>query len=399
MKNTVITYRNFIIMVSLFTILVPSILKSQTGVIAFSNTPPNDNNEIYIINADKTGLQQITNRPGRDAGPSWSPDAKQIAFYTHYDNQNTWSIFKMKANGDSIVRLTNTAGVFDSSPHWSPIEPKIIFSREYPPNFNAEIWTMDTNGTNLVRIVENGLGGEWSPDGSQIVYASEQDGDFEIYVMNNNGSGLVKLTDNEAADYWPSWSSDGEWIVFQSDRDSDMEIYKMKKDGSLQTRLTYSPGLDGDGDWSPEGNNIAFVSERDGNYEIYIMDSNGGNQTRLTENLPVHNIQPDWRPITSTGIDDQQVDSFVPKSFELFQNYPNPFNPNTKIKYSIKSESFVSLKVYDVLGNEVMTLVNEEKPIGTHTIEFDATDLPSGIYFYTLKTEEFTYSKKMVLIK
>jgi dipeptidyl aminopeptidase/acylaminoacyl peptidase len=399
MKISVNAHRNLVFLISLFFILMPTIAKSQTGIIAFSNTPPDDNNEIYIINADQTGLQQITNRPGRDAGPSWSPDAEQIVFYTHYDNQNTWSIFKMKANGDSIVRLTNTQGVYDSSPHWSPNEPKIIFSREYPPNFNAEIWIMDTDGTNLVRIVEDGLGGEWSPDGSQIVYASEQDGDFEIYVINNNGSGLLKLTDNNAKELWPSWSSDGEWIVFQSDRDNDMEIYKMKKNGSEQTRLTYSPGLDANGDWSPDGNYIAFVSERDGNYEIYIMDTGGGNQTRITNNLPVHNIQPEWRPITGTGMDDNQTDSFVPKSFELFQNFPNPFNPTTKIRFSVASRSFVSLGVYDVLGNEIKSLVNEKKPVGIYEIEFDGTALSSGIYYCQLRSGGLVQTKKMILLK
>ena len=129
------------------------------------------------------------------------------------------------------------------------------------------------------------------------------------------------------------------------------------------------------------------------------MDSNGGNQTRLTDNLPVQNIQPDWLPIISTGIDDQQVDSFVPKSFELFQNYPNPFNPNTKIKYSIKSQSFVLLKVFDVLGKEVATLINEEKLVGSYEVEFNATVLPSGIYFYQMKAGYFIQTNKMLFIK
>jgi hypothetical protein len=83
----------------------------------------------------------------------------------------------------------------------------------------------------------------------------------------------------------------------------------------------------------------------------------------------------------------------------LFQNYPNPFNPTTTIKYSIPELSFVTLKVYDVLGSEIITLVNEEKPIGTHTIEFGASNLPSGIYFYQLQTPNFTQTKKMILLK
>ena len=94
----------------------------------------------------------------------------------------------------------------------------------------------------------------------------------------------------------------------------------------------------------------------------------------------------------------------VPTKFSLEQNYPNPFNPRTKIKFTIpsnvKSEmSNVTLKVYDLLGNEVKTLVNEEKPAGEFEVELDGTGLPSGIYFYQLKAGEFTQTKKMTYLK
>jgi hypothetical protein len=89
----------------------------------------------------------------------------------------------------------------------------------------------------------------------------------------------------------------------------------------------------------------------------------------------------------------------MPLSFNLSQNYPNPFNPSTKIKYQIPELSFVTLKVYDVLGNEVAALVNEEKPVGSYELEFNATSLPSGIYFYRLQAGSFVETKKMVLLK
>ncbi len=75
----------------------------------------------------------------------------------------------------------------------------------------------------------------------------------------------------------------------------------------------------------------------------------------------------------------------LPISFRLFQNYPNPFNPSTKIKYSIPKLSFVTIKIYDVLGSEVATLVNEEKPVGTYELTWNAENLPSGVYFYSCK--------------
>jgi carboxyl-terminal processing protease len=88
-----------------------------------------------------------------------------------------------------------------------------------------------------------------------------------------------------------------------------------------------------------------------------------------------------------------------PKEIQLFTNYPNPFNPSTKIKYSIPVQSYVSLRVYDVLGNEITTLVNEEKPAGNYKVEFDAIGLPSGIYFYNIKAGDFVKTKKMLLMK
>jgi parallel beta-helix repeat protein len=98
----------------------------------------------------------------------------------------------------------------------------------------------------------------------------------------------------------------------------------------------------------------------------------------------------------------------IPKGFELFQNYPNPFNPSTKIKFTIPISpplggdgrgGLVTLKVYDNLGNEVATLVSEELPAGEYEVNFDATDLTTGVYFYQLKSLSFTETKKMIVLK
>ena len=98
--------------------------------------------------------------------------------------------------------------------------------------------------------------------------------------------------------------------------------------------------------------------------------------------------------VTSVSNDDQKL-----KSFELLQNFPNPFNPTTKIKYSIPQTSNVVIKIFDVLGNEIETLVNEERPAGTYELIWNAVKLPSGVCFYQLKTETFIETKKMILIK
>jgi hypothetical protein len=98
---------------------------------------------------------------------------------------------------------------------------------------------------------------------------------------------------------------------------------------------------------------------------------------------------------------------FTLKEFVLYQNYPNPFNPSTKIKFTIpsviasetKQSQLVTLKVYDVLGNETATLVNEEKSAGEYEVEFDAKSLTSGIYFYKLQARDYKQTRKMIFIK
>ena len=109
------------------------------------------------------------------------------------------------------------------------------------------------------------------------------------------------------------------------------------------------------------------------------------------------------------AIEDGQENNQIPKTFSLFQNYPNPFNPTTKIRFSIAESGFTILKIYDILGTEVATLVNEEKPAGSYEIEFSAKggstsggnaySLTSGIYFYTLTAGSFSQTNKMILLR
>lgn len=95
----------------------------------------------------------------------------------------------------------------------------------------------------------------------------------------------------------------------------------------------------------------------------------------------------------------KQIASEVPQAFTLKQNYPNPFNPSTKINFSLPKAGIVTLKVYDITGKEVANLVNQNLSVGTYEYDFNASNLTSGIYFYTLKTGNFTETKKMMLVK
>ncbi|MBU2445511.1 MAG: T9SS type A sorting domain-containing protein [Bacteroidetes bacterium] len=148
---------------------------------------------------------------------------------------------------------------------------------------------------------------------------------------------------------------------------------------------------------------------------VFRSTNNGGSWTRestgLTDTrvqaLVVSGLNPFagtygsgvWRrPLSEiTGIEDGRNN--LPTSFSLQQNYPNPFNPTTKISFSIPEQSFVTLKVFDILGREVKTLVNELKHPGEYEIEFSANDLSSGVYIYKIQAGSFRDTKKMLLIR
>ena len=91
--------------------------------------------------------------------------------------------------------------------------------------------------------------------------------------------------------------------------------------------------------------------------------------------------------------------SFVTNSFLLMQNYPNPFNPTTSIRYSLPTNSYVTLKIYDILGKEICTLVNKYQDAGYHYTLFDAANLPSGVYFYKLQAGMHSDTKKLIILK
>jgi hypothetical protein len=102
-----------------------------------------------------------------------------------------------------------------------------------------------------------------------------------------------------------------------------------------------------------------------------------------------------WIP----GISSTENENDIPDSYSILQNFPNPFNPATSIRYSVPELTKVSLRVYDVLGNEIATLVNEEKERGVYTVNFDASQLASGMYLYRLQAGSFVETKKMILLR
>jgi hypothetical protein len=165
-----------------------------------------------------------------------------------------------------------------------------------------------------------------------------------------------------------------------------------------------------------ETNNKGFEIERSlsknslsKHWEKIGFAEGSGTTTELTaysfadKNIPTGNVYYRLKQIDFDGTFEYsnyiEIEVLSPAEFMLYQNFPNPFNPSTMIQYQLALNSNVTLKIYDALGNEVSTLLNEYQPAGTYQIEYNPAGLTSSVYFYQLKADNFIQTKKMLLLK
>ncbi len=252
------------------------------------------NLEIYSMNPDGSDQQRLTNDPGADIQPSYSPDGSKIVFASSRDGN--YEIYVMNADGSTESRLTTDPNA-DIAPSYSPDGTKIVFQAARTGNF--EVFVMNADGSAPVNLSNNpssDMSPAWSPGGTKIAFASTRTGNYEVFAMNTDGSGQVNLTNSPASDDLPSWAPGGSKIAFQSSRDGNLEIYSMNADGSAQTRLTTAPAADITPAWSPDGARIAFASTRSGDPEIWAINADGTAPTQVTT-TPGFDYQPNWQPL------------------------------------------------------------------------------------------------------
>jgi len=255
----------------------------------------------------------------RDAYPFWSPDGKQIVFQSdrHDAMMGDRDIYVMNADGTGVRRILHRAES-DETPVWSPDGKKILFA-SYLSEDDNELFIMNVDGTALTQLTDSrGHDGHqgFSPDGTAIIFNSERDDDgsgeetnYEIYEMKVDGSDVKRLTHFPGWDTYPSISPDGTRIVWRrvlptggnSESGRNSEVFVMNRNGSEPANLTRDPAFDGYPSWSPDGSKIAFASNRDGggpgNFHIYIMDADGSNVVRVLENdAMVEDARPRYSP-------------------------------------------------------------------------------------------------------
>lgn len=256
--------------------------------------------ELYTSKPDGSGLKQLTNMPGDNVIPSWSPDGKQIVFARSANPSNDSDIYIINADGSGLRQLTNFPGD-DSHPHWA-VNGRIVFnSAQTTPDPKAdwsrqwhEVFSIKPDGSDLKQHTKCKTVCTFpslSPDSTKITYRKVVDvpgfnWDFssaarnsEVFVANADGSNEINISKNAAFDGWPMWSPDGRRIAFASNRVGPAnvgQIFVINADGTGLKQVTQGPHGYAQPSWSPDGKRIyAYQNVETAEYEygdVVVID-------------------------------------------------------------------------------------------------------------------------------
>jgi len=228
-------------------------------------------------------------------------------------------------------------------------------------------------------------------DGSGVGNAAQAD---SIQIRNNIMAGNVKLADSTGTGSF----SPQTWLQTSSFENS---VYSDNSSVMLNSPFNIYPDAPLPGNnvnnWMPDNGSPALSGSSFNNPNLNGFENVTFRGAFGSVNWSLEWAQFNPREYNIIGI--SQISSVIPERFTLDQNYPNPFNPSTTINFSLPNSGLVSLKVYDISGKEIANLVNENLTVGTYEYKFNAASLSSGIYFYTLKSDNITETKKMLLVK
>lgn len=350
------------------------------------------------------GIYKSTN-DGVNWNKIYNYQASIIAVNDNYIFRDSWSgIFKSSNDGITWVNDPNIGGQTESittigpnvyvcayglfkSTNYGTTWDTSIMSYEYYPKrmlllgsniFIGESYRLlksTNNGLNWNTILNHGVWSMAYIPGQKIFVGS----DSGVYVSTNNGTNwniISGLPMKRAVSVLTSGMN--VFVCFQSWGTTNNYVY-VSTDNGVTWRLK-NQGLP-----TQEVFNTLFIN----NGYVYLG----------TEHTQQYTHRYIWRRSLSEIIGIQQISSEIPSKYSLSQNFPNPFNPSTKINFSVTKSGLVTLKVYDVTGKEVSTLVNENQSPGTYSVDFNGSTLTSGTYFYKLTTGDFTETKRMLLIK
>jgi Secretion system C-terminal sorting domain len=295
--------------------------------------------------------------------------------FTYDSNNNITSFLYEEWDANNLLYINRTTYTYDPSGNiisgviekWNETDWETI-SRGNSTN--------DSNGNMISWINESWNGTNWV------------NSNRKTFTYDSNGNETSWLSENWIDTNWINYSSYTR--IYDSNGNQTLWVFQTWDDTNWVTNSRRNYTYDSD------ENIIAMLYEIwDGeNWSLgtnhIILEHQNGNYYSLT----FAEIEIFYKTITDVKNEESTINKF-----SLSQNYPNPFNPTTTIHYSIPSTNLVQLKVYNILGAEVASLINEIKVIGNYKVSFDASTLSSGIYFYSLQTEDYKEIKKLILLK
>jgi Tol biopolymer transport system component/serine/threonine protein kinase len=281
-----------------------------SGQIAFASDV-NGVVEIYVMNIDGTGLQQVTNLEEGACQPNWSPDGQRLVFISPCDGNQEYyqdsALYIINVDGSNMNPLSTTPGG-DFDPDWSPDGNKIVFTSTRKGG-RPQIYVMDLR-TKETTILSDEYSRDWqpvwSPDGTKIAFITNRKGPYQVWIMDADGKNQELFSHSiNGNDTHPAWSPDGKLLLFtQIESQGDIPrlvVAPLEDAGMREYKLNRDPIPMREGRYSPDGFWIAFESWPKGaNHDIYIMTANGAGRRQLTTQ-PRDDFDPAWRPVVATS--------------------------------------------------------------------------------------------------
>ena len=259
----------------------------QSGRLAYFSA-----REIWVANADGSNSTQLTASPGLDRSPRWSPDGTKISFASERNGLS--AIFVMNADGSTQRRLTFNASR-DRTSAWTADGMQIVYDKEF-----SEIYAKNADGSGAERKMADGLLPGTSPYGNKVVFSVSGGG---LVTMNLDGSARLQVTPAGMADFSANWSPGGTDLVFARGSETDRDVYRVHANGVGLLRLTNTPDRSEVGPvWSPDGTKIAFLGCPNplGSSEcgIYVTNRDGSGETQVANVTASFAEAPlDWQPL------------------------------------------------------------------------------------------------------
>lgn len=273
----------------------PTEVPAPSGKIVFSSNRGENPGKfgLHVLDVESGEFSELISNLLVSFYPKWSPDGESVL----YVDPAKWNMYTIQAGDGEITQLTNFRS---NNGDWSPDGSQIVFQSDHDnePQDTPDLYIIDADGENLIEILDEpevpDFSPRWSPDGKKVLFISIRNGRLDLYTVELDNLAVEQLSDLATPIMEAVWSPDGKKIAFSQGNSSSSDIFFMDLDGTINlTQLTD----DGESNlypaWSPDGNRIVYSSKVSGNTDLWMMDADGENKVQLTDDEWV-DLFPDW---------------------------------------------------------------------------------------------------------